>query len=202
MASSRRRKLCASSGGSRDFRSKYRTTLSDFPLAGEFTCGNRIRVMDSSAYHLASPAHWPRCRLKAATKLNNSSSLASSCGGSGSLAPPVSSLTRQPGTNMARSTYGFHQQQVGNSQQIDPGPPAPVTRVDAGRPAASLAPEFPDPGLTFNAATPALEGRLWQNSVQEDGQGLGSGAPRSIPIIQFGRWRSPPTAYGDNGMWG
>jgi len=33
-----------------------------------------LSVTDSSAYHLASPAHWPRCRLKAATKLNHSSS--------------------------------------------------------------------------------------------------------------------------------
>jgi hypothetical protein len=33
-----------------------------------------LRVTDSSAYHLASPAHWAWCRLKAATKLNNSSS--------------------------------------------------------------------------------------------------------------------------------
>src|SRR5450755_4547132 len=32
-----------------------------------------IGVTVSSVYHLASPAHWPRCRLKAAMKVNNSS---------------------------------------------------------------------------------------------------------------------------------
>jgi hypothetical protein len=103
---------------------------------------------------------------------------------------------------MARSTHGFHQQQAGNGQQIDPGPPAPVTPVDPGPPAASPAPNFPDPGLTFNDGTRALDGGLWRNTVSEGGQGLGSGTPRSIPIIQFRRCRSTSTTYGDNGMWG
>jgi hypothetical protein len=103
---------------------------------------------------------------------------------------------------MARSTYGFDQQQAGNGQQIDPGPPAPVTPVDAGPPAASPAPNFPDFGLTFNEATHAPEGRLWRNSVPDGGQGPGSGMLRSIPITPFKGWRSTSTTFGDNGMWG
>jgi hypothetical protein len=60
---------------------------------------------------------------------------------------------------------------------MDPGPPAPVppvTPVDPGPPAAPAAPAFSDLGLTFNDATRALEGGLWQNTVSEGGQGLGS----------------------------
>ncbi len=72
---------------------------------------------------------------------------------------------------MARITHGFHHQHAGNGQQIDPGPP--VTPVDPGPPAAA-APNFSDLGLTFNDATRALEGGLWQNVVSEAGQGLGS----------------------------
>jgi hypothetical protein len=49
---------------------------------------------------------------------------------------------------------------------VDPGPPAP--------PAAPAAPAFSDLGLTFNDATRALEGGLWQNVVEEGGQGFGS----------------------------
>ncbi|MGZ3287906.1 MAG: hypothetical protein ACXU87_07700, partial [Xanthobacteraceae bacterium] len=78
---------------------------------------------------------------------------------------------------MARITHGFHHQHAGNGGQIDPGPPAPVppvTPVDPGPPAPPAAPAFSDLGLTFNDATRALEGGLWQNVVSEGGQGLGS----------------------------
>lgn len=78
---------------------------------------------------------------------------------------------------MARFTNGFHHQHAGNGHQIDPGPPAPVppvTPVDPGPPAPPAAPAFSDLGLTFNDATRALEGGLWQNVVSEGGQGLGS----------------------------
>lgn len=84
---------------------------------------------------------------------------------------------------MARITNGFHHQHAVNGQQIDPGPPAPVTPVTtpvipvdpaSPAPAASPAPNFSDLGLTFNDATRALEGGLWQNVVSEGGQGLGS----------------------------
>ena len=75
---------------------------------------------------------------------------------------------------MARITHGFHHQHAGNGGQIDPGPPAPpVPPVDPGPPAPA-APAFSDLGLTFNDATRALEGGLWQNTVSEGGQGLGS----------------------------
>jgi hypothetical protein len=50
----------------------------------------------------------------------------------------------------------------------DPSPPADPT------PPASSAPAFSDLGLTFNDAGRALEGGLWQNAVEEGGQGLGS----------------------------
>ena len=80
---------------------------------------------------------------------------------------------------MARITHGFHHQHAGNGGQIDPGPPAPpvITPVDPGPPAppaAPAAPAFSDLGLTFNDATRALEGGLWQNVVEEGGQGFGS----------------------------
>jgi hypothetical protein len=41
-------------------------------------------------------------------------------------------------------------------------------------PPASAAPAFSDLGATFNDATRALVGGLWQNAVEEGGQGLGS----------------------------
>ena len=77
---------------------------------------------------------------------------------------------------MARITHGFHHHHDGNGNQIDPGPPAPpvTTPVDPGPPAPPAAPAFSDLGLTFNDATRALEGGLWQNTVSEGGQGLGS----------------------------
>ncbi|MGA7996606.1 MAG: hypothetical protein WCA28_17105, partial [Bradyrhizobium sp.] len=75
---------------------------------------------------------------------------------------------------MARITHGFHHQHAGNGGQMDPGTPAPpVPPVDPGPPAPA-APAFSDLGLTFNDATRALEGGLWQNTVSEGGQGLGS----------------------------
>ena len=49
----------------------------------------------------------------------------------------------------------------------------PVTPVDP-TPVPSSAPNFSDLGATFNDATRALEGGLWQNVVSEGGQGLGS----------------------------
>src|SRR5712664_3797290 len=45
---------------------------------------------------------------------------------------------------------------------------------DAGGGPATPAPAFSDLGLTFNDATRALEGGLWQNAVEEGGQGHGS----------------------------
>src|SRR5664279_1546682 len=84
---------------------------------------------------------------------------------------------RQQGTKMARNTHGaHHHQQADNGQQIDQGIPTPVAPVvpAAPAPAASSAPNFSDLGLTFNDATRALEGGLWQNTVSEGGQGLGS----------------------------
>ena len=62
----------------------------------------------------------------------------------------------------------------------DPTPPAnPTPPTDPTSPAdpappTSAAPAFSDLGLTFNDAGRALEGGLWQNAVEEGGQGLGS----------------------------
>src|SRR5947209_20251576 len=50
----------------------------------------------------------------------------------------------------------------------DPAPdPGPVTNP-------APAPDFATLGASFNDATRALEGGLWQNVVQEGGQGFGS----------------------------
>ena len=57
---------------------------------------------------------------------------------------------------------------------VDPTPPiGPAPPTDPTPPAAS-APAFSDLGLTFNDAGRALVGGLWQNAVEEGGQGLGS----------------------------
>ena len=48
---------------------------------------------------------------------------------------------------------------------MTPDPPTPPTRP---------APAFADLGATFNDATRALVGGLWQNVVEEGGQGNGS----------------------------
>ncbi len=78
---------------------------------------------------------------------------------------------------MARITHGFHHQHADNGQQIDqalPPPVMPVVPVVPAAPAAASAPSFSDLGATFNDATRALAGGLWQNAVEEAGQGHGS----------------------------
>ncbi|WFU15192.1 hypothetical protein [Bradyrhizobium sp. CB3481] len=58
---------------------------------------------------------------------------------------------------------------------VDPTPPTdPTTPPTDPTPPTSSAPAFSDLGLTFNDATRALVGGLWQNVVEEGGQGLGS----------------------------
>lgn len=60
---------------------------------------------------------------------------------------------------------------------VDPTPPAdPTPPTDPTTPAdpTSSAPAFSDLGLAFNDAGRALVGGLWQNVVEEGGQGLGS----------------------------
>jgi len=56
----------------------------------------------------------------------------------------------------------------------NPTPPTDPTSPADPTPPASSAPAFSDLGLTFNDAGRALEGGLWQNVVEEGGQGLGS----------------------------
>src|SRR6478609_10645027 len=56
----------------------------------------------------------------------------------------------------------------------DPTPPTDPTSPADPTPPASSAPAFSDLGLTFNDAGRALVGGLWQNVVEEGGQGLGS----------------------------
>src|ERR1700682_1687344 len=78
---------------------------------------------------------------------------------------------------MARITNGFHHQHADNKQvdQSLPAPVTPVTPITASpTPASSSAPNFSDLGATFNDATRALAGGLWQNAVEEGGQGHGS----------------------------
>src|ERR1700694_4256199 len=78
---------------------------------------------------------------------------------------------------MARITNGFHHQHADN-EQVDQSLPAPVTPVtpitSSPTPASSSAPTFSDLGATFNDATRALAGGLWQTAVEEGGQGTRS----------------------------
>ncbi|HKS19078.1 MAG TPA: hypothetical protein VJS63_07710 [Bradyrhizobium sp.] len=69
---------------------------------------------------------------------------------------------------MARSHHHNHH----HHSVPDPDLPAPPV-VDPAPPPAS-APAFSDLGATFNDATRALVGGLWQNVVEEGGQGNGS----------------------------
>ena len=63
------------------------------------------------------------------------------------------------------------------SPPVDPSPPATPPEEappPTDTPSPSTAPNFSDLGATFNDATRALVGGLWQNAVEEGGQGLGS----------------------------
>jgi hypothetical protein len=87
---------------------------------------------------------------------------------------------------MARIAHNGRHHHVDHNPQNDPGtpPPAdPVTPADPAppivaapdpAPVTSTAPAFSDLGATFNDATRALVGGLWQNVVEEGGQGNGS----------------------------
>lgn len=57
---------------------------------------------------------------------------------------------------------------------VDPTPPTDPTPPSDPTSPPSSAPAFSDLGLTFNDAGRALVGGLWQNTVEEGGQGLGS----------------------------
>ncbi|MBI5322038.1 hypothetical protein [Bradyrhizobium sp.] len=73
---------------------------------------------------------------------------------------------------MARS---HHQHRHHHNIPDDPDPPAPpVTPDPPSTPPSTPAPAFADLGATFNDATRALVGGLWQNVVEEAGQGNGS----------------------------
>jgi hypothetical protein len=86
---------------------------------------------------------------------------------------------------MARSHHQHHWHHD-QDQQADPTPPAtpvtvtgpvdpgPTTPVGSTSGSTAGAPAFADLGATFNDATRALEGGLWQNVVEEGGQGNGS----------------------------
>jgi hypothetical protein len=68
---------------------------------------------------------------------------------------------------MAHSRHHRHH----NHHDHDPGPDTPPPTDTPPPPAA---PDFAQLGATFNDATRALVGGLWQNVVEEGGQGLGS----------------------------
>lgn len=57
---------------------------------------------------------------------------------------------------------------------VDPAPPTSETPPVETPPTQPAAPAFSDLGATFNDATRALVGGLWQNVVEEGGQGHGS----------------------------
>ncbi|NOJ42558.1 hypothetical protein [Bradyrhizobium australiense] len=81
---------------------------------------------------------------------------------------------------------GHHQHHVNLDPPIDEAPSPPVVPAPpsttppeeipspAETPSPTTAPTFSDLGATFNDATRALVGGLWQNVVEEGGQGLGS----------------------------
>jgi hypothetical protein len=63
-----------------------------------------------------------------------------------------------------------NQQQADQGQQMNQDPAAPAAPTPPAAPAAN----FSDLGTTFNDATRALVGGLWQNAIEEGGQGHGS----------------------------
>lgn len=92
---------------------------------------------------------------------------------------------------MARSHH--HHQHVDHNPPVDQGPSPPVDSTppattppettppvdtppatDPTTPPPAAAPAFSDLGATFNDGTRALEGGLWQNVIEEGGQGTGS----------------------------
>lgn len=80
---------------------------------------------------------------------------------------------------MARFANAVHHRH-GNHHAADPTPtvpdapdPAPTSPAPSPSPSTDV-PAFSDLGATFNDATRALVGGLWQNVVEEGGQGLGS----------------------------
>jgi len=72
---------------------------------------------------------------------------------------------------MARTHHGHHWH-FDHNPQTDPGSPSPVPPTPPST--DPVAPAFSDLGTTFNDATRALVGGLWQNVVEEGGQGTGS----------------------------
>jgi hypothetical protein len=77
---------------------------------------------------------------------------------------------------MARFAHGNHNGRHHHQEHNpDPAPiPDPVPTPDPTPTPTPSAPNFSDLGTTFNDATRALVGGLWQNAVEEGGQGLGS----------------------------
>jgi hypothetical protein len=78
---------------------------------------------------------------------------------------------------MARSHHQHHRHHhipADPDQPTPPVPPAPPVTPDPPSPPSTPAPAFADLGTTFNDATRALVGGLWQNVVEEGGQGNGS----------------------------
>jgi len=79
---------------------------------------------------------------------------------------------------MARSHHQHHHHHTIADDPDPPTPPVtpvpPVTPDPTSTPTPTSAPAFADLGATFNDATRALVGGLWQNVVEEGGQGNGS----------------------------
>src|ERR687888_340984 len=70
-----------------------------------------------------------------------------------------------------------HNQHQDPGTQPDPDPvptPDPAPTPDPSTPPAASAADVAQLGAVFNDATRALVGGLWQNVVEEGGQGLGS----------------------------
>lgn len=75
---------------------------------------------------------------------------------------------------MAASHHAHHNGHSGHGGDAAPAAPTmPDAPAAPATPAAPVA-AFSDLGVTFNDATRAMEGGLWQNAVEEGGQGFGS----------------------------
>src|SRR5215208_652210 len=81
-------------------------------------------------------------------------------------------LAKEQGTKMAR-TNGHHNHGH-HDHQADPGLPIPPAPIPAEPPGAPTGFDFAELGATFNDATRALVGGLWQNVIEDGGQGHGS----------------------------
>jgi hypothetical protein len=132
-------------------------------------------AIEWSAYDLASVPQWPACRPNDAPKTLHVTHHLPSRMTSGLRRHHCVEklwLAKEQGTQMARSND--HHNHGHHYRQADIGLPIPAAAIAAEVSAAPAVLDFAELGATFNDATRALVGGLWQNVVEEGGQGHGS----------------------------